>query len=220
MENNIFKNVRNSWIEVFEKLDIKDKISKIISNAYSEENVLPNLEDTLRIFSLINPEDIRVVIIGQDPYHTKGVADGIAFSTRKEKTPPSLKNIFKELFSDTGIIKNNNDLSEWVSQGVLLINPVWSVREGKPNSHKDLGYVELTTTILEHLNKRNSKLIYCLWGNSAKYLYNNLRNKTEYVLEAAHPSPFSCYRGFFGSKHFSKINEIIQKNNFGNTIEW
>ncbi|WP_338983563.1 uracil-DNA glycosylase [Spiroplasma endosymbiont of Othius punctulatus] len=188
--------------------ELVDEISQVQSKIKTD--YFPTSNDLLTIFKLSKPEDVKVVIIGQDPYHNVGQANGIAFSVNNGiKTPPSLKNIFKELKDDLGIDHfDNNDLSNWVRQGVFLINTIWTVEPHKPNSHKELGWEKITISILEKLNKSNPNIVYCLWGNSSQKVFDKLEFKTNNVIKSHHPSPLS-YRGFKGSKPFSKINSLL-----------
>jgi uracil-DNA glycosylase len=211
--------ILNSWLDFLTQLNLRETVETLLDQVYREENVLPPRAEVLSLFKLINPQDVRVVIIGQDPYHTPGVANGIAFATKNSKTPPSLKNIFKELQNDLGIVRTDNDLSDWVRQGVLLINSVFTVRAGEPNSHQHVGWQAIVQKILSGLNEMNSEIIYCLWGNNAKYLYNNLEVRNKNCIISAHPSPFSYARGFAGSTPFSKINKMLRMIG-GQEIKW
>ncbi|WP_339029920.1 uracil-DNA glycosylase [Spiroplasma endosymbiont of Cantharis nigra] len=213
---NILKELPKEWMDLFSAKDIIKDIESIFNNIESFENIYPEKDDIFRVFKLIKPKDIKVIIIGQDPYHGKKQANGIAFSVSNNvRTPPSLKNIFKELKSDLGIDHfQNNDLSNWVKQGVFLINSSLTVEKGIPNSHKDLGWNKVILKILNEINNLNENIIYCLWGNFAKKLYNSLVCKNEKkIIFSAHPSPFSFKRGFENSKPFSKINLMLKNNN-------
>ena len=156
-------------------------------------------------------DDVKVVILGQDPYHEKGQAHGLAFSVLDGVAfPPSLQNIFIELQNDLGIkIPKNGNLIPWAKQGVLLLNTVLTVREHYANSHKGKGWENLTTEIIKKLNERKKPVIFVLWGRDAKAKKEFITNPIHYILEASHPSPLSCNYGFFGCKHFSKINRIL-----------
>ncbi len=213
---NILKELPKEWIDLFSDKDIIKDIENILNKIESFEYIYPKKDDIFRVFKLIKPKDIKVIIIGQDPYHGKKQANGIAFSVSNSvRTPPSLKNIFKELKSDLGIDHfQNNDLSNWVKQGVFLINSSLTVEKGLPNSHKDLGWDKVILKILNEINNLNENIIYCLWGNFAKKLYNSLVFKNEEkIIFSAHPSPFSFKNGFENSKPFSKINSMLKKNN-------
>ena len=165
--------------------------------------------------------DIKVVIIGQDPYHGEGQAHGLCFSVQKGiQTPPSLVNIYKELQSDLGCyIPNNGFLEKWAKQGVLLLNNVLTVRQAQPNSHKNCGWETFTDRVIMELNKREKPIVFMFWGANAKKKEMLVTNKEHYILKAAHPSPLSAYNGFFGCKHFSKANEFLNANDLG-TIDW
>ncbi|WP_338972349.1 uracil-DNA glycosylase [Spiroplasma endosymbiont of Panorpa germanica] len=210
------ENYKSGWQDFFE--DIKKEpfyieMMEFLQKEYETHVIFPKFEDVFKIFRLVEPEEIGVIIIGQDPYHKKGLANGIAFScSNDQKIPPSLRNIFKELNDDLNIDHFQNlDLSNWVSQGVFLINAIMTVRSGEPASHKNIGWEHFTEKVLDFINKKNEKIIYCLWGNFAKRIYNNLRynfiNK-DLTISSAHPSPFS-YHLFKNSRPFSKINEKL-----------
>ena len=166
-------------------------------------------------------KDVKVVILGQDPYHGVGEAHGFAFSTLSSKLPPSLKNIYKELYDDLGIEKdyNNGDLTPWVKQGVMLLNTGLTVEKDKPNSHKHLGWHEFTDVVIQKLNEKNEPVVFILWGNNAREKKKFITNPKHLIIESAHPSPFSAYNGFFGSKPFSRTNEFLKKNNM-EEIKW
>ena len=156
-------------------------------------------------------EEIKVVIIGQDPYHGAGQANGLAFSVNVgQKIPPSLRNIYKELKDDVGFeIPTHGDLTAWAKQGVLLLNSVMTVEEGKPGSHQNKGWETFTDTVINKISGENNGIIFLLWGNYAKSKMELIDASKHYVLTAAHPSPLSAYQGFFHCKHFSKTNEYL-----------
>ena len=156
-------------------------------------------------------KDTRVVIIGQDPYHGAGQAHGMCFSVKRGvEPPPSLKNIFKELESDVGFrIPDHGELTTWAKQGVLLLNTVLTVREATPNSHKGKGWEKFTDRVISELNKKDTPVVFLLWGANAKAKAKIIDNPLHVKLETVHPSPLSAYGGFFGCKHFSKTNEIL-----------
>ena len=158
-------------------------------------------------------EDTKVVIIGQDPYHSFGQAHGMCFSVKKGvEPPPSLKNIFKELESDVGFkYSGHGELTKWAEQGVLLLNTVLTVREASPNSHKGKGWEEFTNRVILELNKKESPIVFLLWGANAKNKAKLITNPIHIKLETVHPSPLSAYGGFFGCKHFSKANENLMR---------
>ncbi|PPE06430.1 uracil-DNA glycosylase [Mesoplasma corruscae] len=203
-----------AWKIFFEKTQLDIKINKMIEQIFcSDKVVYPSKEKVLSLFDLIEPKDIKVVILGQDPYHNPKQANGIAFSASNDvKTPKSLLNIFKELKADLNIDHfYNNDLSGWVKQGVLLINTSWTVIENQPASHAKLGWEDIVIKILNELNIINQNIVYCLWGNYAKKVYEILDYQLSSKITSAHPSPLSYSRGFKESKPFSKINEILKE---------
>ena len=166
-------------------------------------------------------EDVKVVILGQDPYHGPGQAHGLCFSVKKGvEPPPSLKNIFKEIEAELNIpTPPHGELTDWAKQGVLLLNTVLTVRQGMPNSHKAKGWEILTDRIIELLNARTEPIVFLLWGANARSKKKLITNPAHLVLETVHPSPLSAYNGFFGCRHFSKCNEILEKS--GQTpIDW
>lgn len=189
-------------------------LQKFLDNEYKNYEIYPKVENIFNSLNLVKYEDVKVVILGQDPYHEPGQAHGLAFSVESGTLPPSLQNIFKELNSDLNIpISKSGNLTPWAKQGVLLLNTVLTVRRGQANSHKDKGWENLTTKIIELLNKRDKPIVFILWGGQAKKMAEKITNKNHLVLTSAHPSPLSAYNGFFGCKHFSKTNEFLIKNN-------
>lgn len=166
-------------------------------------------------------EKVKAVIIGQDPYHGPGQAHGLCFSVKAGvNPPPSLQNIFKELNADLGIsIPNNGELTDWAKQGVLMMNTVLTVRQGQPNSHKGKGWEQLTDAVIKKLNERNVPTAFILWGGNAKAKAPLITNPIHAVFKAAHPSPLSAYNGFFGCRHFSKVNDFLVSNNI-QPIDW
>lgn len=197
------------------------KLMQTLTDEYSKYTIYPTMENIFSALNYVKYDDVKVVIIGQDPYHEPNQAMGMSFSVPKnEKIPPSLVNIFKEIESDLGIkCEQNGDLSRWARQGVLLLNSVLTVRRGQANSHKNIGWIEFTSSIIKKLNERKKPVIFVLWGGNAKSLKPLITNKYHYVLAAAHPSPLSAYNGFFGCKHFSKINQILLSLN-ETPIDW
>lgn len=164
--------------------------------------------------------DVKVVILGQDPYHGINEAHGLSFSVKDNvKRPPSLNNIFKELESDLGIKKTNNDLTNWAKQGVLLLNSIMSVVKDSPLSHKEKGWEIFTDNIIKKLNEREKPMVFILWGGYARSKKQLITNKNHYIIESVHPSPLSAYHGFFGSRPFSKANNFLIKNNI-EPIDW
>lgn len=189
-------------------------LQKFLDNEYKNYEIYPKIENIFNSLNLVKYENVKVVILGQDPYHEPGQAHGLAFSVESGLLPPSLQNIYKELNNDLSIpISKSGNLTPWAKQGVLLLNTVLTVRRGQANSHKDKGWENLTTKIIELLNKREKPIVFILWGGQAKKMAEKITNKNHLVLTSAHPSPLSAYNGFFGCKHFSKTNEFLIKNN-------
>lgn len=188
-----------------------------VLQARRDTTVYPPQERELYALEQTQPEEVRVVILGQDPYHGAHQAMGLAFSVEKGTAyPPSLRNIFKELEDDVGATAAHGDLSAWAKQGVLLLNTVLTVEEGKANSHADWGWQRFTDAVIEATNCLPQPIVFVLWGAQAQKKKALIKTNAErLILEAPHPSPLSSYRGFFGSKPFSKINGFLQE-----TIDW
>ncbi len=210
-------NIGNKWDDIlkdeFEK-DYYKKIREFLKYEYSHYTVYPKMENIFSALKLCDYDDIKVVIIGQDPYHEEGQAHGLSFSVQPGiEIPPSLLNIYKELQSDLGCyIPNNGFLEKWAKQGVLLLNNVLTVRAHMANSHKDCGWETFTDRIIEELNKRETPVVFLMWGSCAKKKELLITNPIHKILKAPHPSPLSAYRGFFGCKHFSTTNNILMEN--------
>lgn len=205
--------------EEYEKNYFKN-IAMFINKEYKEKIVYPPKRDILRALKLTDYNDVKVVILGQDPYHGQNEANGLSFSVNEGiKLPPSLKNIYKELYDDLGITKTTGDLTSWANQGVLLLNSVLTVLKDTPTSHSKIGWQEYTDAIIKKLNEREKPIVFILWGNYARSKKNLITNKRHYIIESPHPSPFSANSGFFGSRPFSKTNEFLKKNNI-KEIEW
>lgn len=179
------------------------------------------MNDIFNALKYTSFEDTRVVIIGQDPYHGEGQAHGLCFSVKPDvDIPPSLMNIYKELKDDLGCyIPNNGYLEKWAHQGVLLLNTVLTVRAHEPNSHQGLGWEEYTNAVIRILNEQNRPIVFLLWGSPARKKKVMLTNENHLILEAAHPSPLSAYKGYFGCRHFGKTNDFLQKNGL-KPIDW
>lgn len=190
-------------------------LEKFIFEERKTKTIFPKKEDVFKAFKLTPFENVKCVIVGQDPYYNINQANGLAFSVNKGvKLPPSLVNIYKEAHDDIGIgIPNHGDLSSWAKEGVFLLNTILTVEEGKPLSHKNKGWEKLTLKVLKKLDEDNSPKVFILWGKEAIGLKKILTNKKHLILESVHPSPLSSYRGFFGSKPFSKTNEFLIANN-------
>lgn len=199
-------------------------LEHFIRNEYSSsiKTIYPIKNDIFKAFQLIPVSRVKVVIIGQDPYHDKGQAEGLSFSVPSDcKVPPSLKNIYKEIEKDISVKKDFTDgnLVNWANQGVFLLNSILTVEENKPSSHKNRGWESFTNTVIERLSNEKDNLVFLLWGNYAKSKRHLIDSKRHLILEAAHPSPFSAYNGFFGCKHFSKTNKYLKKYNL-KEIAW
>lgn len=190
------------------------KLMNFIDEEYKTKAIYPVRDDIFNSLKLTDYENVKVVILGQDPYHGDGEAHGLSFSVKENiKVPPSLKNIYKELNSDLGTyIPNNGYLEKWARQGVLLLNSVLTVEKDKPGSHRNKGWEIFTDTVITKLNERNKPIVFVLWGNYAKDKEKYITNPNHLVLTSPHPSPFSARTGFFGCKHFSKINEFLKQN--------
>ena len=216
-------NIGNSWDNVL-KDDFGGEnyqnLRRFLAEEYRTHTIYPDMH---HIFSALKEtafEDVKVVIIGQDPYHNPGQAHGMCFSVMPgTDTPPSLVNVFKEIKSDLGISNTNPYLIDWAKQGVLLLNAVLTVRAGQAGSHRGKGWEILTDSIIKKLNERNEPIVFMLWGAYARSKKGYVTNPNHLVLECAHPSPLSAYNGFFGCKHFSKCNEFLAQNGL-KPIDW
>lgn len=199
-----------------EKKDDLENILKQID--FENEIIYPIKENIFNAFNITAYEDIKVVIIGQDPYHNEGQANGLAFSVPVGfKLPPSLKNIYIELKEDLNIENKNGDLTNWAKQGVFLINTALTVVKNKPMSHTKIGWQDFVISTVKEINKKEN-VIFLLWGGEAKK-FKKYISENNFIIESPHPSPLSCYRGFWGSKPFSKINNILIKNGLSE-INW
>ena len=217
-------NIGNSWdgllAEEFSK-DYYKKLQEFLKSEYENYVIHPDKEEIFTALKCTPYEDTRVVIFGQDPYHGENQAHGMAFSVKKGvDIPPSLKNMYKELNQELGLyIPNHGYLEKWARQGVLLLNSALTVRDGEANSHKGKGWEILTDKITSLLNERKEPVIFLLWGNDAKKKEELITNPQHIILSAAHPSPLSASRGFFGCGHFKKVNNILTALNKKN-IDW
>ena len=198
-----------------------NKFYQNILNLYDKETIYPPKDYIFNALKLTPYKDVKVVIVGQDPYHGEGEAHGLSFSVQKGiKLPPSLKNIYKELNDDLGIKPSEyGDLTKWAKEGVLLLNAVLTVKKDTPASHQKLGWEPLTDYIIKKLNTKNEPIVFILWGNFARSKKVFITNPKHLVIESAHPSPFSANHGFFGSKPFSKTNTFLKNNNISE-IDW
>lgn len=208
----IAKNWYNLLSEEFNQPYFKD-LEKFLSAEYSHYTIYPEEKNIFNALNLVPYEDVKVVIIGQDPYHGPKQAHGLCFSVQAGvDLPPSLKNIYKEITNDLRVpmSETNGDLTPWGRQGVLLLNSVLTVRAGVANSHKNKGWEKLTSAIIHKLNARQKPIVFILWGNNAKEVAKDVDTSRHFILTAPHPSPLSAYAGFFGCKHFSKTNELLR----------
>lgn len=207
--------INKKWDIVLEEEFKKDYFKKLgifIKNEYKKKTIFPPYENIFDALRFTDYDDVKVVILGQDPYHGLGEAHGLSFSVKEGiKMPPSLLNIFKELKSDLGIERNQTDLTDWAKQGVLLLNSIMTVEQDKPLSHKNKGWEIFTDNIIGYLNKREKPVIFLLWGNFARSKKSLITNSRHKIIESAHPSPLSASRGFFGSKPFSKCNNYLEE---------
>ncbi len=206
--------ISNDWApalrEEYKKPYYKDLFLKV-NEEYSNYQVFPPADDIFNAFHLTPLKDVKVVILGQDPYHNIGQAHGLSFSVKPGiEAPPSLVNIYKELNEDLGCyIPNNGYLIKWAQQGVLLLNTVLTVRAHQANSHRGIGWEDFTNAVIRILNEQDRPIVFLLWGRPAQNKMSMLNNPNHLILTAPHPSPLSAYRGFFGCKHFSRTNEFL-----------
>lgn len=205
------------WRDFLSGSDFEELFERV-EREYETKTVYPPKDKIFRALELVSPDEVKVVIIGQDPYHGQGQACGLSFSVAEGvKFPPSLVNIFTEVQNDvSGVIPVSGDLERWAHQGVLLLNSSLTVEDGSPASHKNFGWECLTQKIIDTLAIRNQGVVYILWGNFAQRVGRNIDKDKNLVITGVHPSPLSSYRGFFGSKPFSRANEYLISN--GKTI--
>jgi len=216
--------LNDDWTLFLEEELTKDyflQLQEFVKNEYSSKNIYPEYKNIFRAFNLLAVNEVKVVIIGQDPYHGFMQANGLAFSVLQNmKIPPSLRNIYKELIDDIGCdMPCNGDLTSWAKQGVLLINSVLTVKEGEAHSHKNRGWEIFTNSIIKKLSQRDEAVVFILWGASSGKKEDLIDANKHLILKSAHPSPLSAYRGFFGSKPFSKTNEYLKLHN-KKEIQW
>lgn len=214
-------NLWDQYLELEYKKEYFQKLMDFVKEEYKHKTIYPKQNEVFNAFRYTDYSNVKVVILGQDPYHGPNQAEGLSFSVKNEVLkPPSLQNIFKELESDLGIpFPEHNSLKPWAKQGVLLLNAVLTVEEHKPTSHKNQGWEEFTDQVIKILNDRDTPTVFILWGAYARSKKAFITNKKHLVIESAHPSPFSARNGFFGSKPFSKTNEFLKKNNI-KEIDW
>ena len=216
--------IRNNWQPIIEEAastPTYQKLREFLKEEYSTYTIFPTMENIWTAFQWTDYEDVKVVILGQDPYHGEGQAHGLSFSVQPQvKIPPSLRNIYKELEDDLGISPvNHGYLKFWAEQGVFLLNAVLTVRSGEANSHRGKGWEELTDFAIASLNEREEPIVFILWGASARKKQALIDTDKHYVITSAHPSPLSAHRGFLGSKPFSKTNELLEASG-QEPIDW
>ncbi len=216
--------ITGNWAKLLQnefKQEYYKSLYKHINEEYHTHRVYPPAEDIFNALHLTPAEKVKVVILGQDPYHEEGQAHGLCFSVKPDiDIPPSLQNIYKELHDDVGTyIPDNGFLEKWAKQGVLMLNTVLTVRAHMANSHKNLGWENFTDAIIKAVNKQDRPIVFMLWGRPAQNKKVLLDNPEHLILEAPHPSPLSAYRGFFGCRHFSKANKFLLEHGI-EPIDW
>ena len=224
MKNTNTVKLNNDWDKILKKELESNDLQATLNQIEKErnfQNIFPSDENVFKALKLTTFKNTKVIILGQDPYHSKGLANGLAFSVPKEtKQPPSLKNIFKALSKDLKIpIQTNGNLESWAKQGVLLLNTVLTVKENSPTAHKNIGWEKFTDTIIRRLSLKKDKLVFLLWGVYAQKKEILINEKKHLILKTSHPSPFSAHRGFLKSNHFSKTNKYLLKHH-NNSIYW
>ena len=206
-----------TWTEILEPIKNSAHFQNLWKNVeleYSSSQCFPPKNQIFRALELTQFDDIKVVILGQDPYHNENQANGLCFSvSNMVKTPPSLQNIYKELAQDLGISKSSNELEDWAKQGVLLLNSTLTVKANEPNSHKNMGWDIFTDFIIKEISDKKSDVVFVLWGAFAQKKVALIDAAKHLIIASSHPSPFSAHKCFFGSKPFSKINEFLKSNN-------
>lgn len=217
-------NFGNEWDEVMKGEFDKEyylNLRRFLKREYFTQTVYPPMENIFNAMKTTSYNDVKAVILGQDPYHEPGQAHGLAFSVQKgTQIPPSLRNIYQELNADLGIPPApHGQLTKWAEHGVLLLNTVLTVRRGQANSHKGMGWEIFTDDVIMKLNEREKPIVFILWGGNAKTKAKLITNRQHLILTAAHPSPLSAYNGFFGCRHFSKCNEFLAANGI-EPVDW
>ena len=212
-----------TWTEVLKPIKESDYFKNLrekVKIEFNSSQCFPPKNEIFRALELTEFEEVKVVIIGQDPYHNDGQANGLCFSVSENvKAPPSLKNIFIELKDDVGVERKSNDLQDWAKQGVLLLNATLTVKANEPNSHKNLGWETFTDFIIKQISDEKENVVFVLCGAFAQKKALLINQNKHHIIQSAHPSPFSVYRGFFGSKPFSKINNYLSEKG-KNPIVW
>ncbi len=208
----------DTWKEALQEIKASDKFQTLIKTVYrlyETRTVYPPKADLFNALRLTPFQDVKIVILGQDPYHQKHQAHGLAFSVNETvRVPPSLKNIFKELHTDLGIeVPKHGNLTKWARQGVLLLNTILTVEASRPASHKSLGWQWFTDQVIKQLNRHEKPIVFLLWGNHAKSKATLIDKEKHLVLKASHPSPLGAHHSFFGCRHFSKANAFLKRNN-------
>ena len=215
--------INKAWDKVLEtqfKLEYFKKLGIFVKSEYKHKVIFPPYENIFDALRFTDYDEVKVVILGQDPYHGLGEAHGLSFSVKNGvRMPPSLQNIFKELYTDLNVKRTDSDLTDWAKEGVLLLNSIMTVEKDKPLSHKDKGWEIFTDNIIKALNDRTDPVIFILWGSYARSKKVLITNPKHKIIESAHPSPLSAHRGFFGSKPFSKANNYLRQMN-KNEIKW
>ncbi len=216
--------ISNDWLTPLKPEFSKPYYAKLyqkVKEEYNTRRIYPPADDIFNAFSLTPLEKVKAVILGQDPYHGEGQAHGLCFSVKPDvEIPPSLVNIFQELHDDLGCyIPNNGYLEKWARQGVLMLNTVLTVRAHQPNSHRGIGWEEFTDAAIRILDRQDRSMVFILWGRPAQMKKAMLHNPRHLILESPHPSPLSAFRGFFGSRPFSKTNAFLEKNGL-EPIDW
>ena len=216
--------IQNDWLAPLKPEFSKPYYAELfnfVKNEYATRQIFPPADDIFNAFHLTPLHEVKVVILGQDPYHNDGQAHGLCFSVKPDvDIPPSLVNIYQELHDDLGCyIPNNGYLTKWAKQGVLMLNTVLTVRAHQANSHRGMGWEELTDAAIRILNEQDRPIVFILWGSPAQKKAQMLNNPKHLILKAPHPSPLSAYRGFFGSRPFSQTNEFLVKNGL-EPIDW
>lgn len=215
--------INKKWDIVLKDEFNKDYFKKLgcfVKSEYKKHTCFPKYSDVFNALRFTDYDEVKVVILGQDPYHGDGEAHGLSFSVHDDvRRPPSLNNILKELNNDLGIVRSGNELTDWAKQGVLLLNSVLTVVKDTPLSHKGKGWEIFTDNIIRYLNDRNEPIVFILWGSYARSKKELITNKKHFIIESAHPSPLSASRGFFGSRPFSRANDFLVKNGIS-PIKW
>lgn len=215
--------INKKWDEVLKdemKKPYFKKLGIFVKNEYNHRIIYPEYKNIFNALRYTDYDEVKVVILGQDPYHGKGEAHGLSFSVQEGvKRPPSLNNIFKELYNDLGVKRENNDLTDWAKEGVFLLNSIMTVVKDTPLSHKGRGWETFTDDLIKLLNQREKPIVFILWGSYARSKKELITNKKHYIIESVHPSPLSASRGFFGSKPFSKTNNFLVSHGI-KPIKW